>query len=322
MKDSIGIVGCGAVVNYFYVRQLPRIPGARVRAVADLNPELAAKAAAAFGCEPVAYEEMLTKVGLVIVATPPGSHRSLAKAALEKGCHVWVEKPFVGRRADAVELVELARRAGRQAYVGQFRRFFPAVRLMRELVLSGVFGRVRELQLFEGGRYRWQTNSEYISRDPFGGVLMDTGSHLLDIGLFATGLDRTALTCRVETVKRDKEEPAHEVDARFALEVEHGQVACRMALSRFSALANKARVVCDHGWVECGLMPAATVRIGGPGGATVVKPKEEIPGDQECFRRQCEAILLDQAVDLVGAELFVNQITILEAILNHGPVRH
>lgn len=69
MSHKIGIVGCGAVVSYFYARQLPRIPGVSVVTVSDLDRERATATAETMGCHASTYDELLEAVDTVIVAT-------------------------------------------------------------------------------------------------------------------------------------------------------------------------------------------------------------------------------------------------------------
>src|SRR5206468_1518556 len=70
----------------------------------------------------------------IVVATPLATHHALARAALESGKHVLVEKPLAGTRADAEDLAECADRHGRRLMVDHTFVYTGAVRAIRALV--------------------------------------------------------------------------------------------------------------------------------------------------------------------------------------------
>jgi predicted dehydrogenase len=79
-------------------------------------------------------------VDAVAVITPVWTHYELAKAALENGKHVFVEKPLTSNRAQAEELIELAERKNLTIMVDHTFLFTGAVRKIRELIESGMLG--------------------------------------------------------------------------------------------------------------------------------------------------------------------------------------
>ena len=114
-------------------------------------------------------------------------------------------------------------RPGALLYVGHFRRTFPAS-------AAGPFaGRVGRCRRRDGGLSSARAAGSPGRRcrttrspDEHGGVLWDTGSHALDMALFASCLDGWP-DCDVEVlaVERDKAEPSHDFRARFALSGGH-----------------------------------------------------------------------------------------------------
>ena len=79
-------------------------------------------------------------IELIAIITSISSHYPLAKAALEKGKHIFVEKPFTATSAEAQELIELATLKGLLIMVDHTFLFTGAVRKMKELVDSGELG--------------------------------------------------------------------------------------------------------------------------------------------------------------------------------------
>ncbi|HEY7292600.1 MAG TPA: Gfo/Idh/MocA family oxidoreductase [Vicinamibacterales bacterium] len=88
------------------------------------------------------FNEILTspEIDAVAVITPVWTHFDLAKAALENGKHVFVEKPFTSTSAQAEELIELADRKSLKIMVDHTFLFSGAVRKIREIVDAGKLG--------------------------------------------------------------------------------------------------------------------------------------------------------------------------------------
>ncbi len=86
-------------------------------------------------------------VDAVAVVTPVWTHFELAKAALEHGKHVFVEKPFTSTSAQAEELIELADRKNLQIMVDHTFLFTGAVKKIRQLIQEGALGRSLLLRL-------------------------------------------------------------------------------------------------------------------------------------------------------------------------------
>jgi predicted dehydrogenase len=88
------------------------------------------------------YEQLLADpdVDAVVVATPVSTHYPIAKAALEAGKHVMIEKPLADSSERALDLVETAERVGRILMVDHTFIYTSAVRKMRELIDSGELG--------------------------------------------------------------------------------------------------------------------------------------------------------------------------------------
>lgn len=81
-----------------------------------------------------------TDIDAIAVVTPVWTHFELAKAALENGKHVFVEKPFASTTAQAEELIELAERKHLKIMVDHTFLFTGAVRRIRQLIDDGTLG--------------------------------------------------------------------------------------------------------------------------------------------------------------------------------------
>lgn len=140
---QIGVIGYG----YWgpnIVRNLQAIDSCEVAAVCDKSHHALKRVQRAHPGVPLTtdFSEILTSTDIdaVAVITPVWTHYELAKAALENGKHVFVEKPFASSSAQAEELIELADRKGLKIMVDHTFLFSGAVRKIREVVDAGTLG--------------------------------------------------------------------------------------------------------------------------------------------------------------------------------------
>jgi predicted dehydrogenase len=310
---ALGIVGCGAVAQRVYAVTLPRVPAVRTAFVCDLDRQAARALARRLDARVASFEEICARADAVIIATPPSSHLALVGQSLERRRIVVCEKPFAGRAADAAALVERAQRSGSRLHVAHFRRLFPAAGLARRLIAGGALGGLRRIDVAEGSRFDWGPRSDYPSRDPLGGVLFDTGSHALDMALYAAGLDERPLAVRVRAVRRDRPEPAHELDAEFDLEGDFPAVAARLRLSRYRALANRIRFELEGGTLDLSTRLRETARLGGPRGSAVRAAPPGAATVFDCFVAQWNAVF-SPGDELLAARRFIGLTAVLEAL--------
>ncbi|MBI3506496.1 MAG: Gfo/Idh/MocA family oxidoreductase [Proteobacteria bacterium] len=114
-------------------------------AVHDADAALAARFAADTRTKAPGWPAILADASIegVILATPAGTHAALARAALDAGKHVLVEKPLALSPADANEVVAHARRVGRTLMVGHLLRYHSAFEALSALVRRGELGRLQ-----------------------------------------------------------------------------------------------------------------------------------------------------------------------------------
>ncbi len=137
------------VIGYGYwgpniVRNLHGLDSTRVKMVCDKSPAALARARKIYpDIQTVSDPNELIRspeIDAVAVITPVWTHFELAKAALENGKHVFVEKPFTSNAAQAEQLIELAARKNLTIMVDHTFLFTGAVKKIRELIDSGVVG--------------------------------------------------------------------------------------------------------------------------------------------------------------------------------------
>ncbi len=145
-ETAVGVVGLGFGANH--ARVLGELPTARLAAICDKDEARLADAAKARGATPYSdFAVMLQaeKLDAVVVAVPEKLHVAFAKAALEAGCAVLVEKPLAPSLEEAAGLVQAAEAAAAPLMAGHIERFNPAVQELRRRVQAGQAGQVLHL---------------------------------------------------------------------------------------------------------------------------------------------------------------------------------
>jgi len=125
----------------------------------------------------------------VIIATPTGSHAALVRQALERGIHVFCEKPLTLTPAESAELAELAERRGLIAQVGYHNRFVATFREAKRLLDAGAIGRVSHALAEAYGPVvlRAKGNTWRSKRSSGGGCLYDYAAHPIDLASWFLG---------------------------------------------------------------------------------------------------------------------------------------
>jgi UDP-N-acetylglucosamine 3-dehydrogenase len=177
----VGVIGAG-VMGRNHLRVLSDIEGVDLVAVCDADRRAAEWAAQQRRIRPyVSSWEMLSREGLnfVVIAAPTKYHHRLALEALEKGCHVLVEKPIAADLAQARQMVTMAARQRLILAVGQIERFNPAVRELKRLLDQRYLGRIFQIRALRLGPFPTRI------RDV--GVVADLATHDLDVMTYLLG---------------------------------------------------------------------------------------------------------------------------------------
>jgi predicted dehydrogenase len=139
----VAIVGCGKIADA-HASQIRRIQGCEIVAACDREPLMARQFCDRFQVERYFSDvaELLREArpDVVHVTTPPAGHFDIARLCLDRGCHVYVEKPFTLHAEEADELIALAVRSNVKITAGHDDQFSHAARRMRALVESGYLG--------------------------------------------------------------------------------------------------------------------------------------------------------------------------------------
>ncbi len=205
---NVGIIGATGKGDYGHGNDTVwhDVPNATVVAVADESESGRAEAARRTGAarSHADYRQMLEKEQLDIVAIAPrwvDRHRDMCIAAIERGCHIFMEKPFCRDLVEADEIVAACEKHGTKLAIAHQTRWSPPVEVVKRELANGIIGQILEV------RTRGKEDSRGGAQD-----LWVLGSHVLDLmRLFAGDPQSSYATVRTEG-RRSTAEDVHSAD--------------------------------------------------------------------------------------------------------------
>ncbi|NOV02188.1 Gfo/Idh/MocA family protein [Paenibacillus planticolens] len=194
-KIRIGMIGTGGI-SQVHGRQLLELEEAEIVALSDTSAENRENFAAKFELDDVQhftdYREMLdqTELDAVVICSPHTMHFEQATDALHKGLHVLIEKPMTCSSEEAELLIATAEQAGKVMQVSYQRHFQPEFLYIRDAIASGEIGKLTSItaSLYQDWKQLTTGLWRQVPELSGGGMLMDSGSHIIDMLLWTTGL--------------------------------------------------------------------------------------------------------------------------------------
>lgn len=255
MSLRVALVGCGAAGTLLHVPAVAGLAGVRLAAFVDTNAERAAAASAqyrrlrAHDESVIAADigEVLEGIDAAIIAAPHVLHVPLTERLLRAGKHVLVEKPLSLAAGPCKQLAALAAERELVLAVGYVRRLFPSSPWVRELIRSGALGQLSSVTWREGMPYRWPTMTASLFRpeSALGGVMCDTGSHVIDQLCWWLTPEDLALVTFADSSRGG-------VDAEAECVLRSGDTRVEVALSRLRQLSNTCVLEGSNGWLRVG----------------------------------------------------------------------
>lgn len=175
----IGIVGAGFIGN-MHAQLLAEIPRATVTAIYDTQLDRAQALARKVEAEAASsLTALLERVDAVYVTAPNRTHPDIALAALDRGCHVFCEKPMAVSLEAARAMLEASEQSDRVFQVGHNRRFAPVYRKVKELIDTDRFRpHSAHIKMNRGELL----DPPWVGQpDVTGGFLYETTIHMLDM---------------------------------------------------------------------------------------------------------------------------------------------
>ncbi len=228
MKEiGVGIIGWGFMgrTHAHALREMPLFyPGAGfrpvIRSVCSRRVDAVKAAAEILGATHFTgdYRETLARpdIDVVSISTPNALHEAMILDALKAGKHLYIDKPLTVDADSADRIERAAREAGLLTQMAFNNRFFPSVLRAKQLIDEGRIGNILSFSA------RYDHSGSIDARKPAGwkmledaGVLLDLGSHALDMLAFLIGYPQRVL-CRLRTLYPERPLPGGGVAANVS----------------------------------------------------------------------------------------------------------
>ncbi|MBK7644938.1 MAG: Gfo/Idh/MocA family oxidoreductase [Planctomycetes bacterium] len=216
MTVRVGIVGAGKMgISHYAI--VNAHPNAQVSAVCDTSGYVLSvlekyTGVATYG----SFEKMIDqgKLDAILVATPTSTHFPCAKYALERGLHLFVEKPLTLSPAESRTLSDLARKQKRVNQVGFHNRFIGTFQEARRLARGGALGRVTNIHGSAFGQVvvKDQSSGWRSKKSEGGGCLHDYACHVVDLMNFIAGAPASVRGARMQSIfSKDVEDAVYAI---------------------------------------------------------------------------------------------------------------
>jgi len=211
-KIKVGIIGAGKIAERLHLPSYKETKNAEVVAICDIKREKAERLAKMFNIPQIYtdYKEMIRQAGIdaVSVCTPNYLHCEMTVFAANNKKHVLVEKPMALTIAEMKKMINVCKKNNVVLMVEQTQRFDPAHEVFRDLINSGVLGKIIAVRgkLGHSGPEFWSDDSPWFfdKKKSGGGVTMDVGIHILDLIRFVTGKEVDSVAATVNNLVKKK----------------------------------------------------------------------------------------------------------------------
>lgn len=300
-----GLIGCGDISRKRVAPALRDAELSRLIAVSRARSDLADAFAREFGATKAYadWHELIedAEIDAVYLATPVNLHAEQTIEAAEAGKHVLCEKPMALSPEDCERMIAACSSNGVKLGIAYYRRFYPAIRRMKEIIASGEIGRpvLIEANAFErfnpapGADRAWLVDPTQSG----GGPMMDFGCHRIEIMLDLLGpvAATTAVTTKV-LFERPVEDTAIAVfsfasGGQGVLKVTHAARESQDSLDLFGS----------EGSIRVSVLNGGTLRIKTAAGERIEQHPPHANLHQPLVEDFIAAVLDDRAPEVDGA---------------------
>ena len=240
-----GILGPGGIAKAF-AEDLKRLDGHSIAAVGSRTLSNAQSFANTFGGTAYgSYEELVAdpQVDAIYVATPHPAHKENVILALNAGKPVLCEKPFAVNATEAQQMVDAANKNGVALMEAMWARFLPHYAQVREIIQSGVLGKIHTIHADHGQRLADQNIPRLVEPALAGGALLDLGIYPVSFAHMILGNPSKITSSAVLTDKG--------VDAQTSMIFDYASGAqAVLNTTMIEQTPCRAVVAGLHGWLE------------------------------------------------------------------------
>ncbi|HYW01109.1 MAG TPA: NAD-dependent epimerase/dehydratase family protein, partial [Candidatus Acidoferrum sp.] len=241
---KLAVVGCGAVTQQYLIPALAMVPECSIEWFVDTNLSGARQACRGYGSGNVSesYKDVISKVDGAIVAVPNFLHPKVSIDFLKAGKDVLCEKPIATNTNEALEMIVASRQSGARLSINLIRRLFYSYQLTK-IILKEQVQHVKSITYEEGHSSNWPFSSQYaLQREKSGGgVLMDWGTHSLDLLYWFFGGRWKLISYRDDGLGRIESNCILD----FIIETGSNEIPAHIELSQTRNLSNKLVIAGD-----------------------------------------------------------------------------
>jgi predicted dehydrogenase len=240
-------VGCGAVVERFHLPAVRLVSDVKLYALVDSDGSRLRRLRLKYPRTRLYRDvsELPADTDAALVAVPNVLHAPISIELLRRGIHVLSEKPMAITVEGCRKMVEASRETDSVLTVGHHKRFVPSIRKAKDLLDEGSIGTVRSITGSMGLPRTWRSRTGF-HLDPSragGGVLIDSGVHLIDLVIWLIGSMNVLSSCLLPHGN-----PV-EQDAKVEFLTASGAVGV-LRFSDRAVLPNVMRIEGDRGFLE------------------------------------------------------------------------
>jgi scyllo-inositol 2-dehydrogenase (NADP+) len=195
------VIGLGRIGWQFHVPNVSRHQGFDLTAVVDPLDERLEEAKSRFGVK--GYKDHISllaseKLDLVVIASPTKFHLEHARAAFERGCHVFCDKPMAPTLEEADSMIGAMKKHGRKLMIYQPHRVGADIVALKEILSQNIMGPIYMIKRSNSGYAR--RNDWQAFRIHGGGMLNNYGAHYIDQSLYLSGSRSKRISCSLRTI--------------------------------------------------------------------------------------------------------------------------
>ncbi len=239
------IVGGGAQTEQAYLPTLSRLASCEIASLIDIDLDKGRDLASRYRIphHGRSIDDIPDGVQAAFVVLPHHLHAPVSSELLRRKLHVLSEKPMATTLRDATTMVQSALDHGVQLTIGNIFRFYWTSRRIKQFLMSQELGRLVSFHIEDGKLFNWPTASGFYfdKAQAGGGVLIDTGAHVLDLLLWWLQDYPTALTYQDDNWGG--------VEAECHLELKFSSAHGSVRLSRLRDLRNEYSLTFEGGTV-------------------------------------------------------------------------
>lgn len=196
------IIGCGELAEKKIAPAMKQTPDCELYAIMrrdkDKANDFGNKFAVPMVCTEIEPILQCSAIDAVYIATPVYLHKKYAVLAAKHGKHIICEKPMAVDDLSCREMNRAAEDNHCLLQVAYYRRFYPKMRCIKQIIQSGILGRIISLDI----KFYDGITEKDIRRKPWivdrtaagGGALMDVGSHMIDLALYCAAEEMQEVT--------------------------------------------------------------------------------------------------------------------------------